>query len=155
MILLVVLGLLVDVGLAHLKSMRRQLSAAAEERLEPLNRVLARDETFGQIVALDRGHRAQSQFTWQFERRWRSPDTLLLPIASVMADLICGEDWTQVKACKRSPCTLLFVDRTRDLGVIERTDRVWVSDCLDALARQQMLRLRAFALAPRSRIQPT
>ena len=86
----------------------------AVKELEPLNRVLARDEAFGQIVALDRGHRrAQSQFTWRFERRWRSPDTLLLPIASAMADLICGEDLTQVKACERSPCTLLFVDRTR------------------------------------------
>ena len=84
------------------------------KEIEPLNRVLARDETFGQIVALDRGHRrAQSQFTWRFERRWRSPDTLLLPIATAMADLICGEDFTQVKACERSPCTLLFVDRTR------------------------------------------
>ena len=86
----------------------------AVKELDPLNRVLARDEAFGQIVALDRGHgRAQSQFTWRFERRWRSPDTLLLPIASAMADLICEEDFTQVKACERSPCTLLFVDRTR------------------------------------------
>lgn len=27
-----------------------------------------------------------------------------------------------------------------DLGVIERTDRVWVSDCIDPLERQQMMR---------------
>ena len=86
----------------------------ALKEIEPLNRVLARDEAFGQIIALDRGHRrARSQFTWRFERRWRSPDTLLIPIATAMADLICGEDFTQVKACERSPCTLLFVDRTR------------------------------------------
>ena len=86
----------------------------AVKEIEPLNRVLARDEAFGQIVAIDRGdRRAQSQFTWGFERRWRSPDTLLLPIATAMADLICGEDFTQVKTCERSPCTLLFVDRTR------------------------------------------
>ena len=85
----------------------------AVKEIEPLNRVLGRDEAFGQI-AIDRGHRrAQSQFTWRIERRWRSPDTLLLPIATAMADLICGEDFTQVKACERSPCTLLFVDRTR------------------------------------------
>jgi predicted RNA-binding Zn ribbon-like protein len=86
----------------------------ALKELEPLNRVLARDEAFGQIVALARDHRrAASQFTWRFERRWRSPDTLLLPLASAMADLICGEDFTQLKACERSPCTLLFIDRTR------------------------------------------
>ncbi len=90
------------------------LRQGAVKDIEPLNRVLARDEAFGQIVAIDRGHRrALSQFRWQFERRWRSPDTLLLPIATAMADLICGEDFTQVKACERSPCTLLFVDRTR------------------------------------------
>jgi predicted RNA-binding Zn ribbon-like protein len=91
-------------------SLRREVL----KELEPLNRVLARDEAFGQIMALDRGHRrAASQFTWRFERRWRSPDTLLLPIASAMADLICEEDFTQVKTCERSPCTLLFIDRTR------------------------------------------
>lgn len=92
----------------------RALRQDAAKEIEPLNRVLARDEAFGQITALDRGHRrAHSQFTWRFERRWRSPDTLLLPIATAMAELICGEEFTQVKACERSPCTLLFVDRTR------------------------------------------
>ena len=86
----------------------------ALKELEPLNRVLARDEAFGRIVALARDHRkATSQFTWRFERRWRSPDTLLLPIASAMADLICAEDFSHVKACEGSPCTLLFIDRTR------------------------------------------
>ena len=86
----------------------------ALQELGPLNNVLARDEAFGQIVALPRDHRrATSRLTWRFERRWRSPDTLLLPIASAMADLVCGEDFTQVKACERSPCTLLFIDRTR------------------------------------------
>ncbi|MGH9162503.1 MAG: CGNR zinc finger domain-containing protein [Vicinamibacteraceae bacterium] len=84
------------------------------KELAPLNRVLARDEAFGQIVALGRDHRrARSGLTWRFERRWRSPDALLLPIANAMADLVCGEDFTQVKACERSPCTLLFIDRTR------------------------------------------
>jgi predicted RNA-binding Zn ribbon-like protein len=92
----------------------RPLRQGALKELDPLNRVLARDEAFGQIVALDPEHqRARPPLTWRFERRWRSPDALLLPIASAMADLVCGEDFTQVKACERSPCTLLFVDRTR------------------------------------------
>jgi predicted RNA-binding Zn ribbon-like protein len=91
-------------------SLRQQ----ALKELEPLNRVLARDEAFGQIIVLDRGPgRAKSHFTWRFERRWRSPDTLLLPIASAMADLVCSEDFSHVKACEGSPCTLLFIDRTR------------------------------------------
>jgi len=35
-----------------------------------------------------------------------------------------------------------------DLGVIERTDRVWVSDCVDALERQQMNRWTMQLLPP-------
>ena len=86
----------------------------ALKELELLNRVLARDEAFGQIVALDRDHRrVTTHFRWRFERRWRSPDALLLPIASAMADLICAEDFTHVKACEGTLCTLLFIDRTR------------------------------------------
>jgi predicted RNA-binding Zn ribbon-like protein len=92
----------------------KPLRQSALTELEPLNRVLARDEAFGQIVAIDRDSRTPgSDLTWRFERRWRSPDALLLPIASAMADLICGEDFTHVKACEGTPCTLLFIDRTR------------------------------------------
>jgi predicted RNA-binding Zn ribbon-like protein len=92
----------------------RPLRQTMLKELEPLNRVLARDEAFGQIVALDRDHRrTRSELTWQFERRWRSPDALLLPIASAMADLICAEDFSHVRACEGSSCTLLFIDRTR------------------------------------------
>lgn len=35
-----------------------------------------------------------------------------------------------------------------DLGVIERTDRVWVSDCIDPLERQQMMRWTLQLLPP-------
>jgi predicted RNA-binding Zn ribbon-like protein len=46
-------------------------------------------------------------------RRWHSPETLLLPIAEVMAQLVCTEDFSHVKACEGPTCTLLFADRTR------------------------------------------
>jgi predicted RNA-binding Zn ribbon-like protein len=92
----------------------KPLRQDALKELEPLNMVLARDEAFGKVVALDRTQRGNgSQFGWRFERRWRSPDSLLLPIASAMADLVCGQDFTHVKACEGFPCTLLFLDRTR------------------------------------------
>jgi predicted RNA-binding Zn ribbon-like protein len=93
------------------KPLRRQ----ALNQLEPLNQVLARDEEFGQIVARDQGdaQAANSALTWRSQRRWRSPDALLLPIARSMADLICGEDFTHVKACGGPTCSLLFMDRTR------------------------------------------
>ena len=41
---------------------------------------------------------------------------LLLPVARSLADLVCTEDFTHVKACEGPECTLLFVDRTRGRG---------------------------------------
>ena len=45
-------------------------------------------------------------------RRWQSPDSLLLPIAKSLAELVSNDDFTYVKACEGPTCTLLFVDRT-------------------------------------------
>ena len=104
----------------------RPLERNALRRLEPLNRLLARDEEFGQIVVRDRlgdrrhGHGKEkggiTRLAWRPQRRWRSPESLLLPIARSLADLVCTEDFTYVKACEGPPCTLLFVDRTRGHG---------------------------------------
>jgi predicted RNA-binding Zn ribbon-like protein len=97
----------------------RPLDPGILGELEPLNRVLARDEEFGQIVARDGAHVHEdgqepvSGLAWQPQRRWRSPDALLLPIARAMAELVCADDFTHVKACEGPACTLLFVDRTR------------------------------------------
>lgn len=86
----------------------RPLAADALHDLLPLNRVLERDEGFAQLVARDgEGLELRSL------RRWRSPDSLLLPIAEAMARLVCEEDFTQVKACEGPACTLMFVDHTR------------------------------------------
>jgi predicted RNA-binding Zn ribbon-like protein len=105
------------------KHMGRPLEPAALRELEPLNQLLARDEEFGQIVARnrrreqdhDRGpeKRKISGLAWSPQRRWQSPQSLLLPIARALADLVCKEDFTYVKDCEGPPCTLLFVDRTR------------------------------------------
>ncbi len=46
-------------------------------------------------------------------RRWRSPESLLLPIGEAMARLVADEDFTHVKACEGHNCTLMFVDHTR------------------------------------------
>jgi predicted RNA-binding Zn ribbon-like protein len=93
----------------------KPLPANAVKKLEPLNRVLARDEEFGQIIARDHVHddEASSGLQWQIQRRWRSPDALLIPIAKAMAELVCSEDFSDIKACEGRPCTLYFLDRTR------------------------------------------
>jgi Putative stress-induced transcription regulator/CGNR zinc finger len=94
------------------------------QELEPLNRILIRDEEFGQIIARDTSRKGKSRhdthedrpvsgLVWSRQRRWRSPDALLLPIARAMADLVCDDDFTHVKACEGSTCTLLFMDRSQ------------------------------------------
>lgn len=88
------------------------LGAAALADLEPINRILARDEQFSQIVA-QQETRAQGTPVLARQRRWRTPESLLLPLAQVMAELVCNENFSDVKACEGHNCTLMFVDRTR------------------------------------------
>ncbi len=79
--------------------------------LEPLNRLLERDEAFSRVV-LKHGE-GPSPLELQFMRRWRSPEALLLPIGEALARLVCTEDFSHVKACEGPACTLLFADHTR------------------------------------------
>lgn len=89
----------------------QSISAAALRELEPLNRLLARDEGYGQIVPAEEND--TSGLKLEEMRRWRSPETLLIPIAKAMADLICKEDFSYVKSCEGHACTMVFLDKTR------------------------------------------
>jgi predicted RNA-binding Zn ribbon-like protein len=82
--------------------------------LEPLNRLLARDQSYLKIAAR-RGSEAGSaqKIVLAPERRWTSPESLLQPIAEAMARLVSEEDFTYVKACEGASCTLLFADHTK------------------------------------------
>jgi predicted RNA-binding Zn ribbon-like protein len=86
------------------------LTAAALAEIEPLRRLLERDETFAEIVVRD--HREGPVFELHAQRHWRSPESLLLPVAQTLARLICGEDFSHVKGCEGPQCTLLFADHT-------------------------------------------
>jgi predicted RNA-binding Zn ribbon-like protein len=99
------------------------LAPTTIRQLAPLNRILARDEQFGQIIArnqfngrsadprqIDKG---TSALLWIRQYRRRKPETLLLPIARAMAELVCMDDFTRVKRCEGAECVLFFVDRTR------------------------------------------
>ena len=89
----------------------RRLGGGDLRDLDPLNRLLDRDEQFAQIVA------GPTEWAFEFElkthRRWRTPESLLLPIGEELARFLCSGDLEYVKACEGSTCTLLFVDRTR------------------------------------------
>jgi predicted RNA-binding Zn ribbon-like protein len=79
--------------------------------LAPLNRLLERDEQHGEIVASASG--AATTFEFREQRRWRTPESLLMPIAGALAKLVCEEEFTYVKACEGPRCTLIFADHTR------------------------------------------
>ena len=88
----------------------RPLTAGALAELEPLNRLLERDSRFSRIVP---GSEGPERFALQTVRRWNDPGALLLAVAEALAQLVCAEDFSQVKACEGPTCTLLFADHTR------------------------------------------
>jgi predicted RNA-binding Zn ribbon-like protein len=91
----------------------RRLRREDLRELGPLNQVLDRDEAYGQIAKSDvKTVSEKSSLVLRTTRRWRSAESLLIPIAQAMAELVCSEDFTQVKACEGPTCTLLFLDRT-------------------------------------------
>jgi predicted RNA-binding Zn ribbon-like protein len=99
-----------------LKHRGQSLGPDALQELEPLNRILERDDAYGTIVprrADANGRLTTSRLEWRTLRRWRTPDSLLLPIAHAIANFLTSEDLSRVKSCEKSPCTLFFLDRTR------------------------------------------
>jgi predicted RNA-binding Zn ribbon-like protein len=90
----------------------RPLRADDLKDLGPLNRLLERDARFSRIVAAQH-HGDTSGLELRSTRRWKSPESLLLPIGAVLAEFVCEEDFSNVKACEGPTCTLLFADHTR------------------------------------------
>jgi len=101
------------------KHMGRPLTTRALQELGPLNRLLERDEAFSQISRHHDGDGGHLQL--RVMRRWRSPESLLLPIGEALAKFVCEENFANVKACEGHACTLVFADRTR------RRARRWCS----------------------------
>jgi predicted RNA-binding Zn ribbon-like protein len=101
------------------KHMGRPLPAKALQELGPLNKLLERDERFSQIA---RPHlRGGDRLELRVLRRWRSPESLLLPIGEALAKFVCEENFADIKACEGHSCTLIFADHTH------RRARRWCS----------------------------
>jgi predicted RNA-binding Zn ribbon-like protein len=117
------------------KHMGRPLTPKALRELGPLNKLLERDEAFSQI---SRHHEHDDdRFELRAMRRWRSPESLLLPIAEALAKFGCEEDFANIKACEGHSCTLIFADHTR------RRARRWCSMAICGnRAKQAAHRLR-------------
>ena len=105
-------------GFVH-KHMGRPLASKALQELVPLNRLLERDEAFSRISR--QRHDDGDRLDLRMMRRWRSPESLLLPIGEALAKFVCEEDFASVKACEGHSCTLVFADSTR------RRARRWCS----------------------------
>jgi predicted RNA-binding Zn ribbon-like protein len=88
------------------------LPTSASGELKPLNFLLSGDDLFRQVepATPDEGG---SALLLVDRRRWRGPETILLPIAEAVADLICTADFTLVRKCESSACVLWFYDRTK------------------------------------------
>lgn len=113
----------------------RALDASTIDELAPLNRLLERDETYSAVVP---GEEPEQGLQFQVMRRWKSPESLLLPIGETLARLVSEEDFVQVKACEGPACTLLFADHTR------AKNRRWCSmDICGNRAKQAAHRQRA------------
>ena len=89
----------------------RPLTAKSLAGLEPLNRLLERNDFFKRVIPGSKGEKNPLQL--QTIRRWRTPEALLSPIGEALAQLVCTEDFSDVKACEGPACTLLFADHTR------------------------------------------
>lgn len=94
-----------------LKHKGHPLALVDPAELQPLNRLLSRDEAYYRVVLEPSGRPAALEL--QAMRHWHSPDALLLPIGEAVARFLCNEDFSNVRACEGPACTLLFVDRTR------------------------------------------
>src|SRR5258707_13116099 len=65
------------------KHMGRPLTPRALKELDPLNRLLERDEAFSRISR--HRHNDGDRLELQMIRRWRSPESLLLPVGEALA----------------------------------------------------------------------
>ena len=84
------------------------LDADAVVELAPLNRLLATDDSYSQIIEdVVGGPRMQRV------GRWTAPGQLLQPVALAIADLVCNEDLRRIRTCEGAVCTLMFLDRTK------------------------------------------
>jgi predicted RNA-binding Zn ribbon-like protein len=103
----------------------KPLSPKALTELKPLTDLLGLDQMFWSIVPKtpqdkSDGHRHLS-FRLQPQRRWRTPVSLLAPVAEEIAKVICSTDFASIKACQGENCILFFYDET------PRHDRRWCS----------------------------
>jgi predicted RNA-binding Zn ribbon-like protein len=101
------------------------LAPAALTKLKTLNDLLGADQIYWSIVPKTPQDKNDEtlppNFRLQSQRRWRTSDSLLAPVAEEVAKVICHANFTQIKACEGKNCVLFFYDDT------PRHQRRWCS----------------------------
>jgi len=89
------------------------IDASVLPSLAPLNLLLARDQSYLQIeIKTSKGEGALPQ--WQRHSRCQGPESVLVPIAASIGNLICHGQFDRVKKCKGTNCTLWFHDLSKN-----------------------------------------
>ncbi|HEV7690325.1 MAG TPA: CGNR zinc finger domain-containing protein [Hyphomonadaceae bacterium] len=97
------------------RSLRQWFRGAVTEKLTPallqaatrrVNAILKDDE---QVRLLD----MEDALDWKTQRLWRSPKSILGPIAEQMGKLLTEEDTNLIRQCGGEDCTIVFLDRTK------------------------------------------
>ena len=120
----------------------RPLSPRALAKLKPLNDLLGFDQAYWYIVPANSADKNDGPLPARFEMRrqryWRTLESLLAPLAEEIAKVICGVDFTYIKACEGKNCILSFYDDT------PRRKRRWCSMAICGnRAKQQAYRERS------------
>ena len=93
----------------------RPLAPGAVRELARLNQLLARDDAYRQLERVEWSaagpDTSEHTIRWRAERRLRTPDALLLPVAEAMGDFACRAAFQYVRRCER--CTAWFLDVSR------------------------------------------
>jgi len=90
------------------------LNSLALAELDGLNHLLAQDNNYCQIEAGSLHNEEVDNkgmpLSWRQQRRWNTPNTLLLPLAQAIGKFICRNDFENVKRCIGPKCLLWFLD---------------------------------------------
>ncbi|MBL4788466.1 MAG: CGNR zinc finger domain-containing protein [Kordiimonadaceae bacterium] len=92
------------------------LPVAAQDGLSKINQILAGGARYTQILIPDEVKAAGDPIMPSLGavQRWRGVDDLLLPLADVMAKLICEAGFERVKNCEGPTCTMWFNDISKN-----------------------------------------
>ena len=86
------------------------LTPAALADLAQIREQLPKDRQYMDVVATDNGEGIELR--WQ--RKWEKPEQLLAPLVEKMADILCSPQLLNVRNCEWPPCTLWFLDTTKN-----------------------------------------